>query len=613
MRRFVTPAAFVFGLCLLASLAIHLPIYGALGALADLLKIGEGEQAPTPVEITFESTEPSTPAEPEPIALAQPMPAEVAPQPERPQRERQREQHTEETPREQPREEQPEPQEVPAPEVPPPEQQPQPQMNNPQAVTQHAQNETNPEHADFIAEHANSVEEQTVAELRNYQEDAPEPTAGAPREGPTQDDGNEDTDELADMRELEGSEQRTATEQEARRDRPRQSPDRMPTTQAQGDTADVGRTQESEGEQRVATAGEQGGAQAQGGGVRTELRTIHDATGTFVVSVPVRPEGAGEGAEGGLASLGVGRGNLGAGERAGREGEAREGQRGRGRGAGSEGPNLRVSWAAAEEVFGEEELEAEREAYAMERRTKNRGSSRGGQDWQEFRAAIENFVPNVRPGNQTALNTAASPFADYLANVHRRIHRQFADRFIGGLPAGSLSPFADMTLMTKLEIIMNRDGTVHRVGVVHTSGFLPFDYGAYNSVMRGQPYPEAPSSILSGDGRVYIHWAFYRNERQCGTFNAEPYILRNPPSSTPSRSTNTGPRDEPEWGGVVPRNATPTWGTDGEHRGEDTTGEGETPEAPAPNPQQNGNGTRGLPPPRRQETIVPTGEAGPIG
>jgi hypothetical protein len=120
------------------------------------------------------------------------------------------------------------------------------------------------------------------------------------------------------------------------------------------------------------------------------------------------------------------------------------------------------------------------------------------------------------------------------------------------------SPYQDPTLVTKLEIVLNRDGSVYRVGIVHSSGLLPFDFGAFNSVLRGQPYPPAPSEILSGDGRVYFHWGFYRNERQCGTFNAEPYILPNP-RGTPAREK--GLTDAPDWETVVPADAKPTWKT----------------------------------------------------
>lgn len=163
-------------------------------------------------------------------------------------------------------------------------------------------------------------------------------------------------------------------------------------------------------------------------------------------------------------------------------------------------------------------------------------------------------MPNVRAGNQTALNAAASPFADYLTAVHLQIHREFADRFLPGLPGGT-SPYSDPMLMTKLEIILNKDGSVHRVGIVSSSGLLPFDYGAFSSVMKGQPYPPPPTTILSADGRVYFHWGFYRNERQCGTFNAEAFILSNPPGSKPSKDLQH--QDGLDMGGVVPKGAAP--------------------------------------------------------
>jgi TonB family protein len=80
-------------------------------------------------------------------------------------------------------------------------------------------------------------------------------------------------------------------------------------------------------------------------------------------------------------------------------------------------------------------------------------------------------------------------------------------------------------MYTRLEIVIKQDGTLHRVGVVRTSGFLPFDHGAWNAVNLAAPFSEPPKKILSGDGRVYVHWDFHRNDRQCGTFNAQPFIL----------------------------------------------------------------------------------------
>ena len=242
----------------------------------------------------------------------------------------------------------------------------------------------------------------------------------------------------------------------------------------------------------------------------------------------------------------------------------RSGQAG-GERAKGRGPGGKVAWSQYEAAVGSDKLEEDRRAYIAERKSSQRGVARE-KTWNEFRAAIENYAPGVRPGATTALNAAASPFATYIAQVHRRIHQQFADRFLRSLPIGG-SPYQDPTLMTKLEIVLNRDGSVHRIGVVRSSGLLPFDFGAFNSVLRGQPYATPPSSILSGDGRVYFHWGFYRNQRQCGTFNAEPYIVPHP-RGMPAKEH--GLTDAPDWEVVVPADARPTWKTrDEESREED--------------------------------------------
>jgi TonB family protein len=247
---------------------------------------------------------------------------------------------------------------------------------------------------------------------------------------------------------------------------------------------------------------------------------VHDAFGSFVIHK--RPEGRGAGDDGGALTPGLPAPN--------RQNHARSDAR-----AGRK-PNLALSWSQFEQAFGEEKLQAQREQYVEQRRSAAQGGGRR-ERWKKFRGAIENFLPNVQPGTQTALNAAASPFASYLAAIHRNIHREFAHSFLAGLPLAG-GPFSDRTLNTTLEIVLNGDGSVHQVGVVKTSGFMPFDYGAFDAVMRAAPYPPAPRSILSGDGRVYVHWGFYRNERQCGTFNARPFILPHPgetpaPGETP--------------------------------------------------------------------------------
>ena len=55
---------------------------------------------------------------------------------------------------------------------------------------------------------------------------------------------------------------------------------------------------------------------------------------------------------------------------------------------------------------------------------------------------------------------------------------------------------------------------------------------AVDTVISAGPYDATPEAIRSVDGRIYLRWGFYRNWRQCGTFNVEPYILTEVPADS---------------------------------------------------------------------------------
>ena len=114
--------------------------------------------------------------------------------------------------------------------------------------------------------------------------------------------------------------------------------------------------------------------------------------------------------------------------------------------------------------------------------------------------------------------------------MHRRIHREFADRYLASLGPGAPEGLNDQSLSTMLEISVNPDGTIHRVGVVRTSGNTLFDFGAFNAVMRAQPFPRPPPIIISGDGHAWLHWQFDRANSACWTNNARPFLLDNAPA-----------------------------------------------------------------------------------
>jgi TonB family protein len=200
---------------------------------------------------------------------------------------------------------------------------------------------------------------------------------------------------------------------------------------------------------------------------------------------------------------------------------------------GKPGPgqvNLNLTQQGVVAVVGADELRKEREADGERRRSEHRGSWTAS-NFERWRSAIENYVSSVKNGNQTALNTAAVPFASYLNGMHNRIHPIFADNFLGSLDALPKNhPMNDPKVFTRLEIVVTKDGHLVKMGIIKTSGITAFDIAALDSVNRAQPFGPAPGAIVSPDGNVYLHWEFHRDEvYACSTMNARPFLLANPP------------------------------------------------------------------------------------
>ncbi|WP_428269356.1 hypothetical protein [Haliangium sp.] len=243
-----------------------------------------------------------------------------------------------------------------------------------------------------------------------------------------------------------------------------------------------------------------------------------------------------------LAMRGIGgRGSIVADEgRAGRGGE--RGAPGR---KGLPGIDSALAFEDYERIVGTDKVEEE---IALGKKRMSRRRGRWERKMEVMRSALENFTPEVRTGNQTALKTRAAPFAVYIARMHRRIHPLWGFGFLEDLndkPANH--PMNNWDLATKLEIVINGDGTVHKINIVTHSGLLEFDVAAIDTIMTAAPYEPPPEKIRSPDGRAYMHWGFFRNYRQCGTFNAQPFILDQAPAES------DGAMDDSELVRRVPR------------------------------------------------------------
>lgn len=468
--RLRRPETMLMLLAMLASLGAHMPPWVGLGALADYFERLEREkpkkQEPLPpAEVTFEVQEPPKPKDPEPPKVKEKQKPEEKQKLAEPEK---------------PKAPEPEPPKVEL-QVKPEEkvaqlELPPPPERRKQSITQKSDDPDvePPPDAKYLAEESRRVEEETVAEITDEHHDDPEPTAAAPQGAGPEESGDAHRDEKGADK---GADKSDDTKKVAAVEKTQQ-PSQPPPQPAP---------------QPAATKPARPAVREIAPQTETPAPTVvHDPMGTFVLA----PASPGQAARKGQDAVA----------------------------ASSNAQKIKVSWSAFEATFGAEQLAQDR----LPREAKRRGAGREKR-WEEFRAAIENYIVGAKPGNTTALNAAADPFAAYLAAFHRNLHAEFAHEFLASLPA--LGELADTNLVTKVEIVLNSDGSLDRVGVVKSSGNMMYDFGAFNAVQRGAPYPVPPEKIRSPDGRVYIVWALRRDESQCGTWNAEPFILKNPPRS----------------------------------------------------------------------------------
>jgi hypothetical protein len=408
------------------------------------------------------------------------------------------------------------------------------------AVKQHVQpkQEDNP-NARFIADEANKVEEEKVATQTAHDEDAENPTPGANKTaGPKDRTGDSERTKIADSDEHKGEKERApgekGTEFEVQRDnKPIEKP--MATAAVTAPAAE--NTPKAGGDGRAPSQQNQKETPPQlaPGAQPSPSPDLAESKNGAVWFTPVKP-GA-QAAQDPIAGttnqnkpvvpntqqktqwLGLG---------------------------GKPGPgqvNLNLTNQGVVAVVGSDQLRKEREADGERRKSEHRGSWTAS-NFERWRNAIENYVSSVKPGNQTALNTAAVPFASYLNTIHNRIHPLFADSFLGSLDnLPKTHPLNSPRLITSLEIVVSpKEGRIVKMGIVKTSGITAFDIAALDSVHRAQPFGPAPNAIVSADGNVYLHWEFHRDEVfACSTMHARPYLLNTPAKGPPEPTEPPAP------------------------------------------------------------------------
>lgn len=191
--------------------------------------------------------------------------------------------------------------------------------------------------------------------------------------------------------------------------------------------------------------------------------------------------------------------------------------------------NTKITWNIFEKSYGADRLKREREEYQNELYEKRRSHGAFGKSSAKVLAALKNNRSWVRGAHTVPIGDSMDEFRNFIEIVHHEIHEIFAHEFLESLNRLPMSdPLNDFDMKAMLEFEILANGQEANVHVIKTSGHAVFDAAAVDAVYRAFPVVPPPEAILSWNRRVYMRWGFYRNNRMCGTFNAEPYIIKQP-------------------------------------------------------------------------------------
>jgi len=433
------------------------------------------------------------------------------------------------------------------------------------AVKQHAQpdQQDNP-NAHFIADQANHVDQESVATQTSHDQDDPLPTPGGNHSGPEKKMGDSDKTKIAESEEHEGEKNRAPGEQghehevrDPNRMRPMSLAMLTPPSAQPPTSGGDGRSPSADNNSKN-PANPAAGDEA----ANPDVASAADGNWTFN---PLRPGAVPALSAHPCPNATPGKPCASDSSAVDENGKPKSSISWMGLG-GSPGPgqvNLNLNQQNVVAIVGQDQLRKERDSDGERRKSEHRGSWQAS-NFEKWRSAIENYVSSVKPGNMTALNTAAVPFATYLNGMHNRIHPIFADTFLGSLDSlPGTHPMNDPKIYTSLEIVLTREGQIVKMGVVKTSGITAFDIAALDSVQRASPFGPAPGAIVSPDGNVYLHWEFHRDEMfACSTMNARPIMLKTAPNgpSTPNPlpTPPSNPNPSQEHGMPAPENVQDT-------------------------------------------------------
>lgn len=140
------------------------------------------------------------------------------------------------------------------------------------------------------------------------------------------------------------------------------------------------------------------------------------------------------------------------------------------------------------------------------------------QDLMAFGGSPHALRDDVQPGNQTVLNTDPVKYAGFINRIADKIYNpwvSFAREAVGRIYDGGKTLEAN-TYITKLQVVMDSDGSVRAIQTVASSGVEELDEAPKKAFWEVEPFTNPPGQMFKKESVVRFIYEFHFEWRNSG-------------------------------------------------------------------------------------------------
>lgn len=127
-------------------------------------------------------------------------------------------------------------------------------------------------------------------------------------------------------------------------------------------------------------------------------------------------------------------------------------------------------------------------------------------------SSLGEYIPNLKEGSITALNTDQFTYYSFFARVGEAIRYRWVQRvrnFVGAQSVFQMNVLARQSRTTEVEITLaSQGGAVVNTAVVKSSGYPELDRAAIEAFLEASPLQNPPAELAGSDGTIRLQYGF---------------------------------------------------------------------------------------------------------